>query len=180
MQPVRPERRLGPREAGLLRNRQLAELGPVVLRDREVDDARRCHQVRRQGLLRGLEVVRLHMRRTRRAVAEGFDEYVFGRVVDAAGPVEPQTSGLVACRLGERPGDLRPGVGVPRSDPELCGNEDHAAPRSRGFFRPGETHQPEWATRKDVMCLTESNVCSKMGECSMWRYAGWTAPPPSI
>ena len=89
--------------AGLLRNRQLAEFGPVVLRDREVDDARRRDQVRRQGLLSGLEVVRLHMRRARFAVAEGLDEYVFGRVVDAAGPVEPQASGLAARRLGERP-----------------------------------------------------------------------------
>ena len=45
--------------AGLLRNRQLAELGPVVLRDRHVDDARRRDQVLRQGLLSGLEVVGL-------------------------------------------------------------------------------------------------------------------------
>ena len=79
----------------------LAQLGPVVLRDLHVHDPRRLGQVRREGPLRRLEVVGLDVRGTRVVVAERLDQDVLGRVVEAAGPVEPQASGLGAGRPGE-------------------------------------------------------------------------------
>src|SRR5260370_36733021 len=103
----------------------LAEQGPVVLRDREVDDPRCVSQVRRQRLLRLLEVVGLDVRRPGVAVAEGLDQDVLLRVVQAAGPVEPQAARLAPGRLGELGGDLRPLVGVFWPDLELGRDKDH-------------------------------------------------------
>src|SRR6185437_111922 len=60
----------------LVRDGQLAEEGPVVLRDREVDDPRRLHQVRWQRPLCFLEVRRGNVRSPCRVVAERLDEYV--------------------------------------------------------------------------------------------------------
>src|SRR5215471_2601968 len=109
-------------------DRHLAEFGPVVLRNGEVDDPWRLGEVRGQRLLRGLEVRGLHVRGPGVTIAERFDQHVLVRVVHASGPVEPQAARLIAARLGELPGDLGPGVGVLGQDPELGGDEDHGAP----------------------------------------------------
>jgi hypothetical protein len=59
--------------------------------------------VRRQGLLGLLEVVGLDVGGAGVAVAERFDQDVLLRMVDAAGPVEPQ-----AARLGHDDRAVRP------------------------------------------------------------------------
>ena len=117
----------------------LAEQGPVVLRDREVDDPRGVRQVRRQVPLRRLEVRGVDVRPAGLAVPEGLHQDVLVRVGDAAGPVEPQAARLVPRRLGELGGDLRPPVGVLGPDLELGRNEDHQSSclsRRRRFVRP--------------------------------------------
>ena len=122
-----------PRERGELGlavggDRHLAEFGPVVLRNGEVDDPWRRREVRGQPLLSGLEVRGLHVRGPGVAIGEGFDQHVLRGIVHASGPVEPQAARLSAACLGELPRDLRPGVGVLRQDPELGSDEDHEAP----------------------------------------------------
>jgi hypothetical protein len=61
----------------------LAEQGPVVLRDRGVDDPRGLLQVRRQGPLRLLEVRRGDVRDPGVLVAERLDQHVLLRVGQA-------------------------------------------------------------------------------------------------
>ena len=116
---VEPIRRLRP-----ALDRELAELRPVIARNREVDDPRRLDEVARQFRLRLGEMSRLHVCRCR-IVAERLDKHVLSRVVDAARPVEPQAPLLAAGRLRESARDRRPGVSVLRLDAELRGNEDH-------------------------------------------------------
>jgi DNA-binding transcriptional regulator YhcF (GntR family) len=121
--------RAGP--AGVLAvrgHRHLAERGPVVLRDGDVDDPGRLGEVPGEPLLCRLEVPGLDVRGTRVPVAEGLDQHVLRGIVHAPGPVEPQAAGLGAAGLGELPGDLGPGVGVLGQDPELGGDEDHGSP----------------------------------------------------
>ena len=89
-----------------------------------VDDPRRRGQVRRQLGCAALKWSDCTWAATGVVVAERLDEHVLGRVVEAARPVEPQAAGLGAGRLGERPADLGPAVGVLGPDPELGGDED--------------------------------------------------------
>jgi DNA-binding NarL/FixJ family response regulator len=123
----------------IARDGHLAEQGPVVLRDREVDDPRGVRQVRRQVPLRLLEVRGVDVRPAGLAVPEGLHQDVLVWVGDAAGPVEPQAARLVPRRLGELGGDLRPLVGVLGPDLELGRNEDHQSScraQRRRFVRP--------------------------------------------
>jgi hypothetical protein len=57
-------------------------------------------------------------------VPERLDQDILGRVVQAAGPVEPKAARLRSGRLREIFGDLGPAVGIARSDLELGGNEN--------------------------------------------------------
>ncbi len=70
-------------------HRHLPRFGPVVLRDLEADDPRGPGKVRRERLLRLLEVAGLRMSGSGFAVAERFGEDVFRRVRQAPGPAEP-------------------------------------------------------------------------------------------
>ena len=109
----------------LVRDGQLAQQGPVVLGDRDVDDLRCLGQVRRQVLLSLLEVRGRDVRGARRVVPEGLDQHVLLRIGQAPGPVEPQAARLFPGRLGEVGGDPRPLISVLRPDPELGRDEDH-------------------------------------------------------
>src|SRR5216683_2847082 len=75
--PFGPPASAGPaariRRSVLIRHRHLAEEGPVVLRDRYVDDAGRPGQVWRQGAPSLLEVLGLHVGPAGVSVAEGLD-----------------------------------------------------------------------------------------------------------
>src|SRR4051794_11982870 len=113
-----------PPRKGSAVDRQLPELGPLGPLDGEVDDAGRLLEVGRQVGLRPLEVVGLHVRGGR-VVLERLDEDVLLRVLEVAGPVEPEVAGLGAGGLGEAAGDLGPVVGVLGPDAEPGGDEDH-------------------------------------------------------
>src|SRR5438034_9263578 len=92
--------------------------------------------MRRQILLRGLEMRGLDVRSSCVAIAKRLDQHGGVRVVKAAGPVEPQAARFTAGGLGEASDDLGPPVGRFRADPELRGYEDHLTPRdsSRSSF----------------------------------------------
>src|SRR5258708_35096411 len=83
--------------------------------------------MRRQRLLRLLEVVGLAMGGPGVAVAECLGPRILRRVVHAPEPVEPHTARLGAGRPGELAGDLGPPVGVLGQYSEPGGNEDHRA-----------------------------------------------------
>src|SRR3954454_23127801 len=112
-------------------DRHLPQLGPAVLRDREVHDPRGLGQVRRQLAPRSPEVLGVDVRAARLVVPERLDEHVLGRVVEAPRPVEPQAARLGTGRLGEGLADRQPGVGVLGTDPELGGDGDHLRPSQR-------------------------------------------------
>src|SRR5215472_3468193 len=92
--------------------------------------------MRRQRLLRVLEVLGLDMGSPGVAVAERLGQRVLRRVVHAAEPVEPQAARLGAGRPGELAGDLGPLVGVLGQYSEPGGNEDHREPPSRRAGTP--------------------------------------------
>ena len=72
----------------------------------------------------GAEVIRADMGRPSSVVGERFNEHVHVRVVEAAGPVEPEAARLSAGRFRERTGDRGPFLGVLGADAESRGNED--------------------------------------------------------
>ena len=106
------------------RDRHLPQLRPVVLVNRLTDDLRRRHEIGRQLQLGLLEVRGGDVGAARVTVAEGLDQDILGRVVQAARPVEPQAARLGPGGLGERAGDPRPVLGVLGLHPELRGDED--------------------------------------------------------
>src|SRR5215213_2600927 len=122
-----------------VRDRQLAQLRPVVLRDGEVDDPGGLGEVRGEVLLGLFEVVGLDVGGAGGVVAEGFDEHVLVGVVEGARPVEPQAAGLATGGGGELAGDLGPVVGVLGEHLELGGDEDHGGPPVRGVHRVRES-----------------------------------------
>ena len=85
-------------------------------------------QMRRQVPLGGVEVVRRDVRPGRVVVPERLDQHVLVRLVQAAGPVEPQAPRFCAGGLGEGLADGRPVLGVLGADGELRGDEDHQSP----------------------------------------------------
>src|SRR3954453_18273707 len=129
----------------------LTELGPVAPGNLGVHDPGRLGEVAGQGVLRGPEVRRRHVRGSGVAVAEGLDQDVLRGVVEAARPVEPQEALLRARGLGELAGDLGPGVGVLGPDAELGGDEDQrdssgsGAPEPRA---PGDPGRPAVGCRQ--------------------------------
>src|SRR5215472_12003878 len=113
--------------------------------------------MRRQRLLRLLEVLGLDMGGPGVAIAERLGQRVLRRVVHAAEPVEPQAARLGAGRPGELAGDLGPLVGVLGQYSEPRGNEDHRQPQSRCAGTP---LSPEACARGEVPgAVTRSVRC---------------------
>src|SRR5690242_6865655 len=72
----------------------LPEAGPVVLRNRDIDDPGRLREVLWQGVAGGGEVRGSDVGPYRFVVTERLDQYVLGGILEAAGPLEPQAARL--------------------------------------------------------------------------------------
>src|SRR5215472_7320418 len=108
------------------------------------------------------------------AVAERLGQRVFGRVVHAAEPVEPQAAWLGAGSPGELAGDLGPLVGVLGQYSEPGGNEDHREPPSR---RAGPPLSPAARARGQVPRAVTRSVRSRARWClPAARAAGHSRP----
>src|SRR5262249_8723230 len=106
------------------------------------------------------------------AVAERLGQRVFGRVVHAAEPVEPQAARLGAGRPGELAGDLGPLVGVLGQYSEPGGNEDHLEPPSR---HAGTPLSPAAACRAGVLLLVVlvvSDFLALLAHVGLWSVIG--------